>query len=340
MAQNEQNLSNSTSLKEVATTVASSTSPGTATNTIALAVVLWCSLSNIVPPLRPSVAINLLEEAIREVIDIYDAHKGILRDRESFQVDLKRIELAVLELKEKYIQDSLNRSWMALPSLPQYLSREKYAWTTARAHGREVDALKSKLMLAVIKAKKGLLQTPLRVGTVDDQKENQGTKPTMDASIICRRPRCGNVRILSDYRRGPGTDLADAHRETGRTFPFCGEEHPNLIGNRIAEDERNSSGEWETGQNCRRSTSMKTRILKETHHIIAQAITHYESLHVEVDDSEKGRYLPKSSSQRRSSVQWPLFDVFIGQWQVMENGDVCCGGVKARGDGLTALVED
>ncbi len=93
MAQNEQNSSNSTSLKEVATTVASSTSPGTAANTVALVVVLWCSLSSIVPPLRPRAAINLLEEAIQEVIDIYDAHKGILRDRESLQVDLNRYRL-------------------------------------------------------------------------------------------------------------------------------------------------------------------------------------------------------------------------------------------------------
>ncbi|KAK0237613.1 hypothetical protein EDD85DRAFT_951799 [Armillaria nabsnona] len=184
MAQNEQNSSNSTSLKEVATTVASSTSPGTAANTVALVVVLWCSLSSIVPPLRPSAAINLLEEAIQEVIDTYDAHKGILRDRESLQVDLNRLELAALELKEKYIQDSLNVSWTALPSLPKYLSREKYAWATARAHRREVDALKSKLMLAIIKAKKGPLQTSLgEQGTADGQKEKEGTKLTIDASI-------------------------------------------------------------------------------------------------------------------------------------------------------------
>ncbi|SJK98888.1 uncharacterized protein ARMOST_02163 [Armillaria ostoyae] len=188
MAQNEQNSSNSTSLKEVATTVASSTSPGTAANAVALVVVLWCSLSNIVPPLRPSAAINLLEEAIQEATDIYDAHKGILRDRESLQVDLNRsagLELAALELKEKYIQDSLNVSWMALPSLPRYLSREKYVWATARAHRREVDALKSKLMLAIIKAKKGPLQTSLgEQGTANDQKENQRTKLTIDASMV------------------------------------------------------------------------------------------------------------------------------------------------------------
>ncbi|PBK68654.1 hypothetical protein ARMSODRAFT_975552 [Armillaria solidipes] len=188
MAQNVQNSSSSTSLKEVATTVASSTSPGTAANTVALVVVLWCSLSNIVPPLRPSAAINLLEKAIQEAMDIYDAHKGILRDRESLQADLNRsarLELAALEFKEKYIQDSLNVSWTALPSLPKYLSREKYAWATARAHCREVDALKSKLMLAIIKAKKGPLQTSLgEQGTTNDQKENQGTKLTIDASIV------------------------------------------------------------------------------------------------------------------------------------------------------------
>ncbi len=61
-----------------------------------------------------------------------------------------RLELAALELKEKYIQDSLNVSWTALPSLPKYLSREKYAWATARAHRREVDALKSKLMVSIL----------------------------------------------------------------------------------------------------------------------------------------------------------------------------------------------
>ncbi|KAK0435671.1 hypothetical protein EV421DRAFT_1908544 [Armillaria borealis] len=183
MAQNEQNSSISASLKEVATTVASSTSPGTATNTVALVVVLWCSLSNIVPPLRPSAAIDLLEEAIQETIDIYDAHKGILRDRESLEVDLNRLELAALELKEKHIRDSMNGSWTALPSLPKYLSREKYAWATARAHRLEVDALKTKLMLAIIKAKKGPLQTFLGEGTANDQKENQGTKLTIDVSI-------------------------------------------------------------------------------------------------------------------------------------------------------------
>ncbi|KAK0429864.1 hypothetical protein EV421DRAFT_2025653 [Armillaria borealis] len=133
-------------------------------------------------------SINLLEETIQEATDIYGAHKGILRDRESLEIDLNRyarLELAALELREKYIQDSLNVSWTALRSLSQYLSREKYAWATARACCREVDALKSKLMLAIIKAKKGPLQRSL-----DDQRvansrnEDQGTRLTIDASVV------------------------------------------------------------------------------------------------------------------------------------------------------------
>ncbi len=41
------------------------------------------------------------------------------------------------------------------------------------------------LYLAIIKAKKGPLQTSLgEQGTGDDQKENQGTKLTIDASMV------------------------------------------------------------------------------------------------------------------------------------------------------------
>ncbi|KAK0203375.1 hypothetical protein DFS33DRAFT_1274582 [Desarmillaria ectypa] len=153
MAQNEQNSSNPNSWREVATTIATSTSPGTAANT--------------------------------ETTDVYDAHKGILHDGESFEVNLNRLKFATLELKEKHIQDSLNVSWMTLSSLSQYLSHEKYAWVTARAHRREVDALKSRLMLAIIKAKKGPLQTSLENhGAANDQKENQGTSLMIDGSIL------------------------------------------------------------------------------------------------------------------------------------------------------------
>lgn len=53
-----------------------------------------------------------------------------------------RLELAILDLKEKYIEDSLNVPWKNLPS---WLSYQKYAWATARTNRREVDMLKSSL---------------------------------------------------------------------------------------------------------------------------------------------------------------------------------------------------
>ncbi|PBK65501.1 hypothetical protein ARMSODRAFT_1006609 [Armillaria solidipes] len=65
------------------------------------------SLARILPPLRPSEAINLLEDDIREVTDMYNEHKNTLGDCASFETDFNRLELAALELKGKYFQDSL-----------------------------------------------------------------------------------------------------------------------------------------------------------------------------------------------------------------------------------------
>ncbi|PBK68657.1 hypothetical protein ARMSODRAFT_975557 [Armillaria solidipes] len=177
MAQNEPN---STKWRDVATTIATSTSPGTAANTVALAVVLWYSLPNIFPPLRSSSAITLLENAIKELADMYGEHKSILGDRASFATDLNKLQLAALELKEKHIQTSLNISWMSLPSR---LSDEKYVWGIARERRREVVALKSRLELAIIEAKKGSLQAVLEnQGAVDGLRGDRGIRLTNDAS--------------------------------------------------------------------------------------------------------------------------------------------------------------
>ncbi|KAK0435673.1 hypothetical protein EV421DRAFT_1908546 [Armillaria borealis] len=182
MPQNEQNSSNSNKWSDVATTIATSTSSGTAANTVALVVVLWHLLPRMFPPFRPSSAINLLEDAMKEVADMYNEHKSILGDWATFQTRFNRLELATLELKEKHIQDSLNVSWASLPSR---LSHEKYAWATARVHRREVDSLKSWLVLGIIRAKKCPLQTALEnQGAVNDQRENQATEPTNDASVV------------------------------------------------------------------------------------------------------------------------------------------------------------
>ncbi|KAK0237611.1 hypothetical protein EDD85DRAFT_936568 [Armillaria nabsnona] len=144
-----QNKPNSTKLREVATTIATSTSPGTAANNIALGVVLWCSVANILPRWSPSSAIDSLADAIEEVADVYKENRSILDDHgRSFETELNKLELAVLDLKEKYIEDSLNIPWKNLPS---WLSYQKYAWATARTNRREVDMLKSSLDNSIIK---------------------------------------------------------------------------------------------------------------------------------------------------------------------------------------------
>ncbi|PBK93845.1 hypothetical protein ARMGADRAFT_1029722 [Armillaria gallica] len=179
---NEQNPSSSNKWSDVAATIATSTSSGTAANTVALVVVLWHLLPRMCPPLRPSEWINLLEDAIKEVVDMYDEHKSILGDCSTFETDLKKLELAVLELQEKYIQGCLNISWVCLPSR---LSQEKYAWTAARRYRGEVDSLKSWLVLAIIRAKKAPLQKALQSqGAAENQRENQATELTNDAFVV------------------------------------------------------------------------------------------------------------------------------------------------------------
>ncbi|KAK0435667.1 hypothetical protein EV421DRAFT_1740123 [Armillaria borealis] len=159
MAQNEPN---STRLREVATTIATSTNPGTAANTVALGVVLWCSVAKILPRWSPSSAIDSLADAIEEVADVYRKNRSMLDDYgRSFETELNKLELAALDLKEKYIEDSLNVPWRNLPS---WLSYQKYAWATARTNRREVDMLKSSLNLAIIRARKGSLHTALEIG--------------------------------------------------------------------------------------------------------------------------------------------------------------------------------
>ncbi len=88
MSQNEPN---STKLREVATTIATSTSPGTAANNIALGVVLWCSIANILPRWSPSSAIDSLADAIEEVADVYKKNRSILDDHgRSFETELNK----------------------------------------------------------------------------------------------------------------------------------------------------------------------------------------------------------------------------------------------------------
>ncbi|KAK0193044.1 hypothetical protein F5146DRAFT_1192440 [Armillaria mellea] len=141
MAQNKQN---SSGLKEVATTIATSTSPGTAANTVALGVVLWCSITKILPRWSANSAIDSLAKAIDEVADVYRENRSILDDHgRSFERELRKLELAALDLKEKHIENSLNVApWKNLPS---WLSHRKYVWAMARTSHREVDMLKSSL---------------------------------------------------------------------------------------------------------------------------------------------------------------------------------------------------
>ncbi|PBK90274.1 hypothetical protein ARMGADRAFT_1032812 [Armillaria gallica] len=174
MAQNELN---PTRLREVATTIATSTNPGTAANNVALGVVLWCSVANILPRWSPSSAIDSLADAIDEIADVYKENRNILDDHgRSFETELNKLELAVLDLKEKYIEDSLNVPWTNLPS---WLSYQKYAWATARTNYREVDMLKSSLDLAIIKARKGSLHTALEIGG-----QRGDSARAVDASVV------------------------------------------------------------------------------------------------------------------------------------------------------------
>ncbi|KAK0452705.1 hypothetical protein EV421DRAFT_1968939 [Armillaria borealis] len=135
MAQNEQ----SSSLREIATTIATSINPGTAANTVALAVVLWYVLPDMFS-LPSNSATTRLENTIKEVVDKYNQNKSILADT-SLEDELNKLELAVLELKERQIQ-GVNIAWTNLPSR---VSHEKYIWTTARMHRRDVETVKSRL---------------------------------------------------------------------------------------------------------------------------------------------------------------------------------------------------
>ncbi|SJK98880.1 uncharacterized protein ARMOST_02154 [Armillaria ostoyae] len=171
MAQNEQ----SSSLREIATTIATSTNPGTAANTVALAVVLWYVLPDMFS-LPSNSATTRLENTIKEVVDKYNQNKSILADT-SLEDDLNKLELAVLELKEKQIQ-GVNIAWTNLPSR---VSHEKYIWTTARMHRRDVETVKSRLELAIIRAKKGPLQAALETRV---HREDRATAPGIGASVV------------------------------------------------------------------------------------------------------------------------------------------------------------
>ncbi|KAK0435672.1 hypothetical protein EV421DRAFT_1740129 [Armillaria borealis] len=207
MAHNERTSSNPTrevKWREIATTVVTSTNFGTASNTVALLVILWCLLSSTLPPLRPSSAIDFLEEAIKQVKDIYNTHQSMLDQSATFENGLEkyfgsgdnrasiltsptRIEFATLSLKEQHIQNSLNVSWMNLLSR---LSHEKNVWVTARAHRRNVDALESELVTAIIKKKKDLLRTSLEnQGVTNDQGDDQAIRRGIDACVTYVKSR-------------------------------------------------------------------------------------------------------------------------------------------------------
>ncbi|KAK0429863.1 hypothetical protein EV421DRAFT_1863083 [Armillaria borealis] len=195
-------------VEDVATTIATSTSSGTAANTVALVVVLWYLLPKMFPPLRPSEAINLLEDAIKEVADMYNEHKSILGDWATFETRFKRLELVTLELMEKHIQDSVNVSWANLPSR---LSHEKYAWTTACRYHREFDSLKPWLVLAIIRAKKAPLQTALETG---DRREDRATAPGIGVSVVRKDSSSISHMIDLVLRTMMKTVFRNRHRTT------------------------------------------------------------------------------------------------------------------------------
>ncbi|KAK0220535.1 hypothetical protein IW262DRAFT_1461807 [Armillaria fumosa] len=174
MAQNQY----SAKLKEIAATIATSTNPGTAANTMTLTVVLWYSLPSIFPPLSSGSVITHLENAINELADMYGGHKSVPGDQANFENEFKKLKRATLELKEKHIQN-LNVSWK---SFPTRLVHEKYVWATARAHRREVGALKSKLELTIIEAeKRTLLENEV---VANDEGEGRARALTTDAFIV------------------------------------------------------------------------------------------------------------------------------------------------------------
>lgn len=80
-------MAQSRSAREVTTTIATSTNPGTVANTVALVVVLWYSLPDIIPSIRPTTAISLLDDATKEVADMYDKNKSALDDSVSFKFE-------------------------------------------------------------------------------------------------------------------------------------------------------------------------------------------------------------------------------------------------------------
>ncbi|KAK0220522.1 hypothetical protein IW262DRAFT_1297578 [Armillaria fumosa] len=168
MAKSEQSDS-----KEISMAIATSTSPGTVANTVALAVVLWCSIHNMFPPLRARTAISSLEEAIKEAAEAYDKDKSALGDsvRLKFQTDFKRLEFATLHLEDKYIQSCLNLSWA---SLPRRVSDEKYAWVTARAYRRGVNDLKTWLQVSTSSSSSIEVMLTARAWIVRNRKSEEG----------------------------------------------------------------------------------------------------------------------------------------------------------------------
>ncbi|KAK0474245.1 hypothetical protein IW261DRAFT_573650 [Armillaria novae-zelandiae] len=196
MAQNEQ----SSSLREVATTIATSTNPGTAANTVALVVVLCCVLHDTLSiPFTPPCS----EKGLKELAEIYNQNKEILSDSKSFQEELARLEIAELELKDKQNQ-AVGISWKNLTSR---ISIEKYIWTTGRMHRRDVETAKERLKVSIsssssteVMLKAGVRIVGSHPGSDCDQEEpasidSQGTRWRTGNWHLCMNGECWGLSV-------------------------------------------------------------------------------------------------------------------------------------------------
>lgn len=81
-----------------------------------------------------------------------------------------RLELAVLELKEKQIQ-GVNVAWTNLLSR---VSHEKYIWMTARTHRRDVETVKSRLEVSTSSSSASEVMLTARVWIVGNNQGKEG----------------------------------------------------------------------------------------------------------------------------------------------------------------------
>ncbi|KAK0441501.1 uncharacterized protein EV420DRAFT_1485577 [Desarmillaria tabescens] len=112
----------------------------------------------LLPPIKPSTVLETLKQSLKDTTHLYTSHIHVMNDPATFRIAIEEIELSTAGLTRIYLDACQRLSLTDHHSWSHYLSDAKHVLLKAHEYQREIDCLKKRLEMKIIKEEERKIQ--------------------------------------------------------------------------------------------------------------------------------------------------------------------------------------